>query len=358
MAGQGSAVLGVAIVGTGLAARMHWNALRLLPDVRVRGVVGTSPDKAEAFAREQGLPRGYRDLDELAEDREVQIVHLCTPPYTHVELARRLAQAGKHLLIDKPIARTAAEADAIVAAAQEAGVLLSGLFQNRFVPYVRTVKEAIAEGRLGDVYLADCQVKWWRDAAYYEGSAWRARWATEGGGALINQAIHAIDLLQWLAGPVEEVVGRIATVAHAIETEDLGLALLRLRGGRGEAGRGALGVLEGTTAAYPGFPERLEIHGTRGTVVLDQARRTVSWYLQGEAPREERRGEEQGSSRDPAAVSPEAHAAAFADFVDAVRRGRPPAVDGREAKKAVEIVEAVYRSSAAGGLPVRLPLTS
>lgn len=347
--GQGE--LGVALVGTGLAARMHTAGLRLVSGVRVTGAVGTSPDKSARLAADLDLPQTYADLDQMLADRSVQIVHLCTPPHTHVALAERIAARGKHLLVDKPLARNVAEADRIIAAADLHGVLLGGLFQHRHIPICRRVRQAITSGLLGRVYLADCYVKWWREDAYYRGSNWRARHATEGGGALINQAIHSIDLLQWLVGPVVQVTGHVATAAHEIETEDVGVAVLR-------TGGGALGVIEGTTAAYPGFPERIEIHGTGGSILLDEGRRRLEWHLKGQPPRVEEEGAAQGNAADPAAVSPEAHAAAFADFVAAVRAGRPPAVDGREARKALEIVEAIYRSSARGGRPVALPLES
>jgi len=341
--------LGVALVGTGLAAAMHTAGLRLCPAADIRGAVGTSREASAGLAARLSLPRVYRDLEECLADPQVHVVHICTPPHTHPELARRIAAAGRHVLVDKPLARNVAEADAVIAACADAGVLLCGLFQHRFIPLCRRVKDAVEQGRLGRIYLADCLVKWWRTDEYYQGSTWRARQATEGGGALINQAIHSVDLLQWLAGPVVEVAGHTITAAHAIETEDVGVAVLRLQGG-------GLGVLEGTTAAYPGFPERIELHGTGGSVILDEGRRRVEWHLRGEAPHVEEEGVQQGNAADPAAVSPEAHAAAFADFLDAVRTGRPPAVDGREARKALEIVEAVYRSSALGGRPVALPL--
>ena len=347
MATQGE--LGVALVGTGLAARMHTAGLRLVPGIRVTGAVGTSPEKSSRLATDLGLPTVYADLDQMLADPTVAIVHLCTPPHTHVALAERIAAAGKHLLIDKPLARNVAEADRILAAAERHGVVLGGLFQHRTIPLCVRVKQAVASGLRGRVYLADCYVKWWREDAYYRGSNWRARQATEGGGALINQAIHSIDLLHWLVGPVVQVTGHVATAAHEIETEDVGVAVLRTAGG-------AIGVIEGTTAAYPGFPERIELHGTGGSVILDEGRRRVEWHLKGQPPRVEEEGVTQGNAADPAAVSPEAHAAAFADFVDAVRTGRAPAVSGREARAALEIVEAVYRSSSNGGRPVPLPL--
>lgn len=351
-----SEAVGVAIVGTGLAAKMHADALRLVPSAVLRGFVGTSPEKAAAFAAGYAPARGYADLDEMLADPAVAVVHLCTPPYTHVELARRVAAARKHLLIDKPIARNVEEADAVIAACEGAGVVLGGLFQERFSAEAQAIKRAVAGGQLGTLYLADCYVKWYRDDAYYRGSKWRARQATEGGGALINQAIHTIDLLQWLAGPVLEVTGYAAALAHDIETEDVGVAVLRLGGGRADGdARPALGVIEGTTAAYPGFPERLELHGSGGSVVLGAGGR-VEWHLRGQEPRVEVFGRAVGNASDPAAVAPERHAAAFRDFLEALEQGRPPAVDGREARKALEVVEAVYRSSAAGGRPIRLPL--
>jgi predicted dehydrogenase len=313
----------------------------------VRGVAGSSAEKAADFVAHQGVPRPYRTVDELCGDPDVQVVHLCTPPHTHVALTRQLASAGKHILVDKPLARTVADADAMIATCANAGVLLGGLFQHRFIPICAQVHEAVTGGALGRLHLADCYVKWWRDDQYYAASAWKARWATEGGGALINQAIHSIDLLQWLAGPVVEVSGRITTAAHEIETEDLGVAILR-------CADGAMGVIEASTATYPGFPERLELHGSRGSVILNEGRREVEWHLQGQATRIDRQGTTQGNAADPAAVSPEAHAAAFADFAAAVRDGRQPAVPGGEARKALAIVEAIYRSAASGGSPQSL----
>lgn len=342
-----SAPLGIALVGTGLAARMHLRALPLVACTALRGVAGSSADRAQAFAADNGVARAYRALDELCADPEVQIVHLCTPPDTHLALTRQLAQAGKHILVDKPLARTLADADAMIATCASAGVVLGGLFQHRFIPLCAQVEAAVAAGELGRLHLADCYVKWWRTDQYYASSAWKARWATEGGGALINQAIHSIDLLHWLAGPAVEVSGRIATAAHDIETEDVGVGIVRFRDG-------ALGVIEASTATYPGFAERIELHGSRGSVILNEGRREVEWHLRDQAPRIDRQGATQGNAADPAAVSPEAHAAAFADFATAVRDGRQPAVPGAEARKALAIVEAIYRSAASGGAPQML----
>ncbi len=340
--------LRIVVVGTGLAAEMHARALATVPVARLLGAVGTSAERSQAFAARLGLPRSYAGLDAALSDPQVEALHLCTPPHTHLEMAARVAAAGRHLLIDKPLARTVAEGEAIVATCARAGIRLAGLFQHRFIPQAQALRQAVTEGRLGRIVLADCAVKWWREPGYYSGSTWRARRATEGGGALINQAIHSIDLLQWFAGPVVSVSGHVATAGHAIETEDVGVAVLRTAGG-------ALGVIEGSTATWPGFPERIELHGTLGSASLDEGRRRLEWRLRGQPPQVDAGGEAQGNAADPAAISYEAHAAAFTDFAAAVREGRPPAVDGEQALAALRIVEAIYRSSAGGGAPVALP---
>lgn len=342
-----TAPLGVALIGTGLSARTHLRALPLVAGTVVRGVFGSSSEESAAFVAQQGVPRPYRSLDELCADPDVQIVHLCTPPHTHLDLTRQLARAGKHILVDQPLARTLEDADAMIAACADAGVLLGGLFQHRFIPMCAQVRSAVAAGDLGRLYLADCHVQWWHEKRYFAESAWEARWETEDGSALIHQAIHSIDLLQWLAGPVVEVSGRITTAAHEIQTEDVGVAILR-------CADGALGVIEASTAAYPGFPERIELHGSRGSAILNEGRREVEWHRQGEPAHTDRQGVTQGIVADPAAFSPEAHAAAFADFAAAVRNGHQPAVPGGEARKVMAIVEAIYRSAASDGAPQAL----
>ncbi len=335
---------GVVLVGTGLAAAMHARALQRVPSANLVGVLGSSPVRGEAFARCHGLARAYGDLDALCRDARIEVVHLCTPPHTHLALTTALVAVGKHVLVDKPLARTVAEADRMIEAAERAGVQLGGLFQHRFIPMVRRVHDAVAAGEIGRLFLVDCSVKWWRDDAYFSGSSWRARKETEGGGAMINQAIHSIDLLQWIAGPVTEVTAHVETVLHPIATEDLGVAMLRL----GEQGR-CWGVVQGSTAVYPGMPERLELHGTLGTIILDEGRRRAEYLVRGKPPRVDRGGPAQGNASDPAAVSPRAHALAFSDFLRAVDLGRRPEVDGHEARKALQVVEAIYRSSRSGG---------
>src|SRR5439155_2826782 len=206
--------------GTGLSATMHVQALAGVPGVRVLGVVGTSRDKAEEYAARYALPRGYERVTDLLEVGGLRAIHLCTPPCARVELAEQAARRGIHVMIEKPMARNVAEADRIIAACRAGGVLLGAMFQMRFTPLPRAIKRDLDAHRLGRIFLADCYAKWWRDPSYYANSAWRGRRDLEGGAVLINQAIHSIDLLQWLVGPIKRVAGRVATAVHEIEMED------------------------------------------------------------------------------------------------------------------------------------------
>jgi predicted dehydrogenase len=341
--------VGVGIVGTGLSATQHLTALKSVASGRVAAVASSSVERARAFAREWGIPRAYGSLAELVADAEVEAVHCCTPPDRRLEVARAAAAAGKHVLLEKPMARTVAEADEIVDVCERAGVRLACMFQNRFTPLARTVRAAVGEGQLGRLLLVTLNAKWYRTAAYYQDTGWRGTAAREGGAVLINQAIHSIDLLGWICGPVREVEGLTATTLHPIEMEDVGLALLRFASG-------AVGSIVATTVAYPGFADRLELHGSEGSVVLAQGEGRLEWYLRGQEPRvETASGQVSRGAQDPAATPSGGHIAQFEDFYDAIRQDRPPFVDGREGRSALELVEAIYRSGRTGR-PVALPL--
>ncbi|MCL4535358.1 MAG: Gfo/Idh/MocA family oxidoreductase [Bacteroidetes bacterium] len=342
-------MLGVCIVGTGVAGGIHARALKDVEAVRLAAVVDVSPEQVGQFAEKWGALSSYTNLEEALQDPAVDVVHLCTPPFLHERQASLCAAAGKHVLVEKPMARTLAEADAMIANCRRARVALSAVFQHRFLPLPQRVKSLLQEGRLGKLYLGDAYVKWYRSEEYYRAGGWRATRDKEGGGTLMNQAIHSIDLLQWLMGPVSDVVGRTAAVAHDIETEDVGLALLGFE-------NGALGVIEGTTAAYPGFPERIEIHGEKGSVILNEGKNQLEWYIHGETPTVEGVPVEEGYAHDPASISSVGHTAQFRDFYQALQQGRSATVDGSEGRRALEIIEAIYRS-AEQGERILLPLS-
>jgi len=336
-------------VGAGASGAMHATALRDVAEATLVAVADVDESRARAFAEKWGVPRSAGSVEELLANGDVDAVHVCTPPFLHEPQALAAIAAGRHVLVEKPIARTIAEADRIVAAARKAGVVLSGVFQHRFMPLPRLVRDAVEGGRLGRLYLADAYVKWWRDDQYYRDAPWRGTREFEGGGAMINQGIHSIDLLLWLAGPVVEVTGRAATLAHGIEMEDVAVATLRFASG-------ALGVVEATTAAWPGFAERLELHGEKGSVILDEGRGMIDWHLRGEGPHQAVAADQHGAgAADPTRISLAGHPAQFRDFYRAIAEGRQPAVDGSEARRALEVIEAIRRSSDEGR-PVKLPI--
>ena len=273
----------------------------------------------------------------------------------HLDGALAAIAAGKHVLIEKPLEITVERCDQIIDAADRRGVVLGGIFHSRYFEVPQLIKRELDAGRFGAIAIADAQIKWYRSQEYYDSGAWRGTWKLDGGGALMNQSIHAIDLLQWFMGPVVEVSGRTATRAHErIEVEDAAVATLRFASG-------ALGVIEGTTAAYPGFLKRIDICGARGSAVMEEENLTAWNFLdETDADRDIRAQytEASGSSggaADPAAIGYAGHRMEIADFADAIRSGRPFMLDGREARKAVEIIQAVYQSSRTGA-SVALPL--
>lgn len=337
-----------ALVGAGNIGRIYGDAFAHVPDAEITVVCDPVVAAAEALAHKVGAAFS-EDFAEAVARPDVDAVVVATPSGTHAEIAVAGAQAGKHLLVEKPLDITLERVDAIIHAADKAGVTLGSVFPLRFSEGVHRTREALAAGRLGRLALADVFVKWYRPQSYYDGS-WRGTWKLDGGGALMNQSIHQIDLVQWLAGPVVSVFGRTATLAHSMETEDTASATLTME-------NGALGVIQGATSCWPGDQARVELHGDRGTVVLEEGR-VVVWKLADAAPGEEEAmlaletGGGTGAA-DPTAIGYEKHRRQVADFVAALREGRAPAVQGAEGRRAVEIILAIYESARTGG-PVAL----
>ncbi|HXF60331.1 MAG TPA: Gfo/Idh/MocA family oxidoreductase [Caldilineaceae bacterium] len=339
-----------ALIGAGNIAKIYAAAFAAIPEAQVTVVCSRGEAAGQALAAPLAA-RWLPDYRQAVSQPDVDAVVVATPSGTHGEIAVAAAQAGKHLLVEKPLEITLARVDAILAAAQAAGVILACVFPLRFAEGVRRAKAALDAGRLGRLTLADVAVKWYRPQSYYDGS-WRGTWALDGGGALMNQSIHNIDLVQWLAGPVATVFGRTATLAHTMETEDTASAVLTFQ-------NGALGVIQGATSAWPGDPARVELHGDRGAIALEEGR-IVVWKLADAAPGEEEtmlQLEQAGGSgaADPMAIGFEKHRRQIVDLIEAIREGRPPAIQGAEARRSVEIVRAIYRS-AQTGKPVELPL--
>jgi UDP-N-acetyl-2-amino-2-deoxyglucuronate dehydrogenase len=345
---------GFGIVGLGLIADFHAKAIQAISGGRSSLVAccSRSAKKAQEFEKKYGCT-GYTDIDKFLAHPGLDIVSLCTPSGAHLEHSLAAAKAGKHVIAEKPLEITPERCDKIIAACESAKVSLAGIFQSRFSEVAGIVKKAVDQGRFGTLVLGDAYVKWFRSQEYYDDGGWHGTQSLDGGGALINQAIHAIDLLQWFMGPVESVQAFTGTIGHKrIEVEDNAVAALRFR-------NGAFGVIVGSTSVYPGFLKRIEISGTKGSVILEEETLKAWDFAEGLPEDKEIRekfgagAETGGGAADPAAISFEGHRRQFEEFITALEQGRSPLVDGREAKKAVEIIQAIY-TSAKKGKPVRL----
>jgi UDP-N-acetyl-2-amino-2-deoxyglucuronate dehydrogenase len=343
-------ILRFALVGAGNIAKIYVQAFAVIPDAKITVVCSRTEATGRALAEQCGA-EWVGDFHEAVRRDDVDAVVVATPSGTHADVAVAAAQAGKHLLVEKPLDITLARVDSILNAVKESGVVLASVYPLRFTEGAQRAKAAVDAGRLGQLTLADVYVKWWRPQSYYD-NPWRGKWAVDGGGALMNQAIHNVDLVQWLAGPVTSVVGRTTTLAHEMETEDTMSALLTFA-------NGALGVIQGATSCWPGDPARVELHGDRGTIVLEEGR-IVTWKLQDAAPGEEEAmlalEHAAGSgAADPMAIGFEKHRRQVVDLIEAIRTGRSPAIRGEEARRSVEIVRAIYRSAQTNST-VTLPL--
>jgi predicted dehydrogenase len=347
---------GFGIVGCGTISRFHARAIADVRGAKLIGCTSTRPESAQALASETQCT-AFESLGDMLADPRIDAVAITTPSGAHLEPALAAARAGKHVIIEKPLEITLRRCDQIIRACDEHGVQLATIFQSRFHEAAQTLKRAIDAGRFGRLTLGDAYVKWFRSQEYYDSRPWRGTWALDGGGALMNQAIHSVDLLTWLMGPVVEVRALAATLAHErIEVEDAVVATLRFN-------NGALGVIEATTAIYPGYLRRIEIHGTGASAVLEEEDLKVWDFAK---PRKQdgeirdrmaRSKSTAGGASDPAAIGHHGHASEYRDFVAAIRQGRPPAIDGSEGRRSVEIVLAIYQSAATGRV-VSLPLKS
>lgn len=328
-----------------MAVAPHAQSLRDL-SARVDVAAAFSPTRArrDAFNARFGFPV-TDSLEAIASDRSIDAVLLLTPPRTHLPLVERFAAAGKHILLEKPLEADTPRAEALVAACERAGVALGVVLQHRFRPGARTLAAAIAEDRLGNIIAASVAVPWWRPQSYYDEPG-RGTLARDGGGVLLTQAIHALDLFVSLAPPLAEVAAYAATTTvHRMETEDIACAALRFA-------NGALGTLDATTARYPGFAERIDVTGTRGTATLCGGRLDVRFH----DGRHESAGEDGslGGGADPMAFAHDAHRALIAEFLDALDAGRAPVNNGRAALAVHDLIDAVLASSRAHApFPVR-----
>jgi predicted dehydrogenase len=327
-------------VGCGNITDTHARAAREA-GIGIAAFFGRDPGKAEAMAARFG-GRAFSRYQDFLAHRPMDLVVIGSPSGVHAEQGIAAAEHGLHVLVEKPVDVTTARGEALVAAAGKAGVKLGVLFQDRLKPDLLRLREFLAGDGLGRVLLASARVKWHRPPEYYSASAWRGTKALDGGAALINQGIHTADLLLWLLGPVTDVRALTGTLLHVIEGEDVALALLRFASG-------ALATLEATTVAFPGYPRRVEISGTEGTVVVE-GDRVVAADLRTPAPGLVSGGDEGRASAATAVVADATpHQKMIEDFARAIATGGAPACDGRDGLRSLALVEAVYAAGRGGG---------
>jgi predicted dehydrogenase len=335
-----------ALVGCGVIAPIHARSIAELPDAELIAVCDVIPEKAQRLA--ETYPADvYIDYHDMVQRDDIDVVVVLTPSGLHAEVGIAAAEAGKHVIVEKPMDVTLAKADALIEACQRSEVKLCTISQHRFDPAIVALKRAVDMQQLGQLNFGGSHTKWYRSQEYYDSGSWRGTWALDGGGALINQSIHYVDLLQYIMGPVEELYSYCNGRAHErIEVEDIAVAAVKFRSG-------AIGLLEGNTAAYPGFVARLDVYGTNGSVIIENDQ-ISQWHLRSQEPcpvEPEPTGFIGGtSSKDIWHLS---HMRQIKDMIDAIRQNRDPLVNGAEGRKPLEIVLAVYES-ARTGRPVRL----
>jgi predicted dehydrogenase len=331
--------MNVGIIGTGAIAHMHARAYRNI-GYTVRVCTNVTKETGRRFAAAHGAEFVDR-FEDVCAHPEVDFVDVCTFPAFRLEVVRACAAERKPVQVQKPIATTVGTAREMIDIARQAGIVLGVVSQHRFDRASQFIASALRQGRLGTLLQCDAYVKWYRTDEYYARPV-KGSWATEGGGALINQAIHQVDLLLWFAGPVRSVFGMWQLgAAHTIESEDVVNAVMRYASG-------ATGVIQASTAFWPGYSERIEVHGTRGTAIVTGDQLTA-WDVKDDTgdPPPLASGVASGAS-DPMAISVESFERQFLDFGEAITTRRPPLVSGEEGYRALELVDAIYRSCRAG----------
>jgi UDP-N-acetyl-2-amino-2-deoxyglucuronate dehydrogenase len=332
--------IGFGLVGCGVVGEVHAEALRAVPGGQLVAVCARDPARTAQFAARFGAT-AYNDYERFLEHRDLHVVSVCTPNGTHAELGCRAAAAGKHVLVEKPMDISLTRADALIDACAAAQVKLAVILPSRLLPAVQHIKRAVDEGRLGRLLLSDAYVKWYRMPAYYAPGSWHGTLTLDGGGALINQAIHTVDLLRWITGPATLVFAMMAAQRYPrLEAEDTLVGSVRFQ-------NGALGVIEAATSAKPGFKRRLEITGERGTVVLKGD--TIScWAIEGENTPAASGPPGPDAAADPTAIAVAGHRGQMADLVQAIMTDREPVINGHEGRTSLELVLALYRSAVSG----------
>ena len=337
------------IVGCGVIAPWHARGITNTPEAELVAVCDVIQERADKLSADFGGAAVYTDYRKMLAKGGVDAVCVCVPSGLHGQVTIDAAKAGKHVMCEKPIEITLDKIDAMVAACANAKVKLGVIFQRRTSPVWHKIKKTVDEGKLGKMVLGDAYLKYYRSQEYYDSGDWRGTWELDGGGALMNQGVHGIDLLLWIMGRVKRVSAYARHLVRNIPVEDTAVAIL-------EYETGALGVIQGTTSVTPGEPTRWEFHGDDGTIVLQEASIT-KWHCgeEREAPEIQKVDSGGGGVSDPTAIGAGGHMMLIQDLVNAIKEDREPMIPGREARRAVQLILAIYESERTG-CPVDLPL--
>lgn len=329
------------IIGCGVISDWHARAISEIENAEFLGVTDVVEAARKSFAEKYGV-KAYDSVDALVTDPALDTVCICTPSGLHAPLAIQAANAGKHIVVEKPMAITETEIKDVLDACEKNNVKMSVVSQLRFTRAVSETKKAVDDGALGKIVIADLSMKYFRSQEYYDKGGWRGTWKMDGGGALMNQGIHGIDIMQYIMGPVKSVSAFTRTLARKIEVEDTAVAIL-------EFGNGALGKIVGTTSVYPGSARRLEICGDRGMITLEENRITC-WEVEGRDLPEDLKdkGSSPGTHNDPTSFDISGHVMQLTDMTDAIISNRMPAINQFDGKKPVEIILAIYESAETG----------
>ena len=328
------------ILGCGMIANIHADAISGIENARLIGVADVRTENAEIFAKKLGT-KAYKDYDEMILDENVDVVCICTPNGTHADCAIKALEKNKHVVLEKPIAISVESANEIIKASEKTGAMLTVISQLRFSENITRVKELLNKKALGEILSCDLYMKYWRDSSYYSGGSWKGTMKMDGGGALMNQGIHGVDILQYLAGVPKVLSSKTKTLFHNIEAEDMAAAIV-------EYENGALGVIQASTCTHPGFERRIEIVGTNGYVILRESEIEKLVIGGKEEFISEKKKECAGSAGDPAAITSDLHKKQIVNLINAISGEEDLLIDVREGAKAVEIICDIYNKSING----------
>lgn len=330
--------LKIGIVGVGNIADIHAQALNESSNAKLVSVYSRNKNNVQNFGEKYNIS-WHTDWDKFISDQNLDAVSICTPNGTHLDYGKKAAEEKKHVIVEKPIEVTIKRAQQLIDACEENDVKLAVIYQSRFLDSISDLKKQFDQNKLGKLFMGDAYIKWYRSQEYYDSGAWRGTIELDGGGVLINQAIHTVDLLQWLMGDVEAIFAQTGTFTHKLEGEDNAVAALRFK-------NGAIGVIEASTSVQPAQPRRIEIHGEKGSIVINGD--DVEVFIVGESGDKDKTEKEiksAGASSPFSGFSIEPHKKQFEAIADAINNNETPPVSGKESVKSLAIVKAIYESA-------------